>query len=176
MSRWRPWVTLGISVLGLGIATWLTYTHYSNPGFVGGYCPLNSGKGSVINCQAVLTSSYSDVFGLPVAMYGAAFFFFMCVMNLPAMWRSTNMWIARARLGAVVAGMVTVLYLVGVEALGVKHICIYCTSVHLLQFALFLLVVTGWQDTGYAASQWDDEDEADGADTGQAGHLTPATS
>jgi hypothetical protein len=47
---------------------------------------------------------------------------------------------------------------VGVELLAVKHICIWCTSVHILQFALFMLVITGWNDTGWAAAQWGDDE------------------
>jgi uncharacterized membrane protein len=152
LPRWRPWVAMVVSLGGLGMATWLTEVHYADPGFVGHSCILGGTGSSIVDCQAVLTSSYSTVFGLPVALYGAVFFAFMAVMNLPAMWRSTSAWIARARLGAAVTGMVAVLYLVGVEALLVKHVCIYCTSVHVLQFVLFLLVVTGWEATGYAAA------------------------
>ncbi|HEV8065928.1 MAG TPA: vitamin K epoxide reductase family protein [Acidimicrobiales bacterium] len=156
MSRWRPWTSLLVSLVGLGVATFLTYSHYSDPSEQSLSCPLHS-VGSLVNCGAVLTSGYSKVLGLPVALYGAVFFVFMVVINLPAMWRSPNVWIARARLAAAVVGMVTVLYLVAVEFLAVKHICIYCTTVHIMQFALFLLVVTGWNDTGYAASQWEEE-------------------
>jgi uncharacterized membrane protein len=159
MSRWRPWTALIVSAVGLGVATYLTYSHYSDPSEKSLTCPLHAVSGTV-NCQLVLTSSYSRVFGVPVALYGALFFVFMLVINLPPMWRSANIWIARARLAGAIVGMVTVLYLVAVEFLAVKHICIYCTSVHVLQFALFLLVVTGWNDTGYAASLWN-EDDAD---------------
>jgi uncharacterized membrane protein len=55
--------------------------------------------------------------------------------------------------------MASVLYLVGVELLVVKHICIWCTCVHILQFALFMLVITGWSDTGWAASQWTEAEQ-----------------
>jgi uncharacterized membrane protein len=67
------------------------------------------------------------------------------------------MWLARARVALNVVGIGFVLYLVGVEFLEVHHICIYCTGVHILQFALFLLVVTGWYDTGYAQASQGDE-------------------
>ncbi|MGH9172438.1 MAG: vitamin K epoxide reductase family protein [Acidimicrobiales bacterium] len=156
MSRWRPWATLGVSVYGLGMSTYLTYSHYSDPTEKSLVCPLHR-TSSMVNCQAVLTSAYSEVLHLPVALYGAVFFLFMLAINLPAMWRSASVWFARARLAAAVVGMATVLYLVGVEFLALKYICVYCTSVHIVQFALFLLVVTGWNDTGYAASLWDDD-------------------
>jgi uncharacterized membrane protein len=157
-----------ISILGLAIATYLTYSHYSNPSASRLTCYLGGTGSSTIDCAAVLTSKWSTIFGLPVALYGAVFFVFMSVINLPVMWRSPSLLVARLRLASVVAGMAMVLYLVGVELLGVKHICIYCTSVHLLQFALFMLVITGWNDTGWAAAQWGDEEQELGAQEGLA--------
>jgi uncharacterized membrane protein len=157
MTRWRPVTATIVSLLGLAVATYLTYSHYTNPTEHSLSCPLASGA---VDCAAVLTSGYSKILGLPVALYGAVFFLFMTVVNLPVMWRSQSLLLARLRLAAAVVGMLTVIYLVGVELLEVHKICIWCTSVHILQFVLFLLVITGWYDTGWAASQWA-EDEAE---------------
>ena len=102
------------------------------------------------------------ILGLPVALYGAVFFVFMTVINLPLLWRSTSVWVARLRLAAAIAGIGMVIYLISVETLVVHHICIWCTGVHVFMFALFVLITTGWQDTGWAQSQWsDDELESD---------------
>jgi uncharacterized membrane protein len=158
MTRWRPWVALILSVLGLGVAVFLTYSHYANPTENHLFCVGGGATGGAIDCQAVLTSGYSSILGVPVALFGAIFFVFMCIINLPAAWRSESLLVARARLAAVVVGMVMVIYLVGVELLAVHHICLYCTSIHVVQFALFMLVITGWNDTGWAVSQWAEED------------------
>ena len=147
MTRWRPWAALIVSVLGLAVAVYLTYSHYSAGSKGVNVCPFGGGSGGTIDCQAVLTSGWSTILGLPVALYGAVFFLFMVVINVPAMWRSESLLVARLRLAAACLGMVMVLYLVGVELLAVKHICIWCTSVHILQFALFMLVITGWKTT-----------------------------
>jgi len=168
MTRWRPIAALVISVLGLGVATYLTYSHYTAGAKGVNVCLFSGGSGGTIDCTAVLTSGWSTILGLPVALYGAVFFVFMLAINLPAMWRSESLLVARLRLAAVCAGMVMVVYLVGVELLAVRHICIWCTSVHILQFLLFLLVITGWNDTGWAASQWEDED-------GEADYAAPRT-
>jgi uncharacterized membrane protein len=160
VTRWRPIAATIVSLLGLAVATYLTYSHYSNPSASRLTCPFGSSGSSEIDCGAVLTSGYSSILGLPVALYGAVFFLFMVGINLPFMWRSESLLVARLRLAAAVAGMAMVLYLVGVELLGVHHICIWCTSVHFLQFVLFLIVITGWYDTGWAASEWA-EDEAE---------------
>jgi uncharacterized membrane protein len=160
MTRWRPIAATIISLLGLAVATYLTYSHYTAGAKGVTSCPFGGGSaGSTINCGLVLTSRFSTILGLPVALYGAIFFVFMVGINLPVMWRSPSLLVARLRLGAAVAGMAMVIYLVGVELLGVHHICIWCTSVHIFQFALFMLVITGWNDTGWAASQWSDAEE-----------------
>jgi uncharacterized membrane protein len=175
MTRWRPIAATIVSVLGLGVATYLTYSHYSNPSATQLTCPFGGSASSTIDCGAVLTSSWSTILGLPVALYGAVFFLFMVVVNLPAMWRSESRLLARLRLAAAVAGMGMVLYLVGVELLEVKHICIWCTSVHVLQFILFLLVITGWYDTGWAWSQvaQDEQDLSPGAELSGAPRMSP---
>lgn len=171
MSRWRPIAAMTVSVLGLAVATYLTYSHYTNPSASQLTCPLGGSGRSLVDCGAVLTSRFSEIFGLPVALYGAVFFVFMIGINLPRMWRSPSLLVARLRLGTAVAGMAMVLYLVGVELLAVQHICIWCTSVHILQFALFMLVITGWNDTGWAVSQWDDEEDAEELETGVVGQA-----
>jgi uncharacterized membrane protein len=150
-----------LSVLGLAVAVYLTYSHYTAGTSGVNTCPFGGGKNSTIDCQAVLTSGWSTILGLPVALYGAVFFVFMIFINLPAMWRSESLLVARLRLAAVCAGMLSVIYLVGVELLAVHKICIWCTSVHILEFALFMLVITGWNDTGWAVSQWADAEEED---------------
>lgn len=166
MSRWRPIATTVISLLGLGLAAFLTWGHYFDQAVINNSCPLGS-KHGVIDCGAVTQSPESVIFGIPVALYGLLFFVAMVAICLPVAWRSRSMWLARARVAMNVVGMGFVLYLVSVEFLDVHAICIYCTSVHILQFALFLLVVTGWYDTGYANSLYDDEDDDEAAEQEQ---------
>jgi uncharacterized membrane protein len=45
-----------------------------------------------------------------------------------------------ARLAFVGAGLLMVLYLVWAEFFGVSAICLWCTSVHVITFLLFVLV------------------------------------
>jgi uncharacterized membrane protein len=49
-----------------------------------------------------------------------------------------------------------VVYLVYQEALVLHTICLWCTGVHVLTFAMFLIIITGWEDTGYAQSRYGD--------------------
>ena len=156
MSRWRPIATTIIAVLGLGVSGYLTWGHYFDQASINNPCPLGKTT-TAICCGCVTTSAQSMIFGLPVALYGLLYFVAMIAICLPVAWRSPSMWIARLRLVGAVAGMGMVLYLISMEAFVIHHVCIYCSVVHLLQFVLFLLIVTGWQDTGWAASYWDDD-------------------
>lgn len=148
-SRWRPLVALVLSLFGLADATYLTLTHYTTA--VQLYC----NSSGLVDCQKVTTSPESYVFGIPVAVLGLAFFVAMVPLNLPAAWRSTSALVARARLAMVVVGVGFVLYLISAELFEIGSICLYCTGVHVITFLLFVLVVTGWQDTGWGAvGQW----------------------
>jgi len=147
---WRPWATGGISLIGIGISIYLLIVHY---GHVAPVCP-GSATG-IVNCVKVLQSPQSVIFGIPVPVFGLAFFVGMALLSLPAAWRSTSPWFARLRLAGVVVGMGMVIYLISQEALVIHAICLWCTSVHILTFALFLIVITGWDDTGYARSLYE---------------------
>jgi uncharacterized membrane protein len=148
--RWRQRTLLGISLLGLCVAIYLTVVHYGpKSGLV---CPLHSG---LVNCQKVTTSPQSVIFGLPVALYGVIFFLAMIALNLPKAWDSPNLRLAQLRVAAVIVAMGFVLYLIATELLVIHAICIWCTSIHALTFIMFMLVLTGWQDTGAARAALD---------------------
>jgi uncharacterized membrane protein len=89
----------------------------------------------------VQNSVYAWVFGIPVAVYGAAFFAFMVVICSPQAWRSRLRLVRQARTALVVIGMIFVLYLIYRELVSLGHICEYCTSVHIITFLLFALLV-----------------------------------
>jgi len=146
---WRPFATGGISLAGIGISIYLLIVHYQPTALV---CNTTG----IVDCEKVLTSPQSVIFGIPVPVFGLAFFVAMTVLSLPSAWRSTSAWIARGRLASVVVGMGMVIYLISQEALVLHVICLWCTGVHVLTFALFLIVITGWEDTGYAQSLYED--------------------
>lgn len=142
---WRAIVTPLICVLGLGAATYLTVVH-----FTGAKIAVCQGTGA-IDCMKVTTSPESYVFGIPVAVLGLAFFVPMLVLCSPWAWRSAHPLVAPVRVAAAVAGIGFVFYLVYAELFEIKAICLWCTSVHILTFLLFVCVITGWDDarSGY---------------------------
>ena len=140
--RWAPLVTLPLSIAGLAVSTYLTYVHYTEPAALS--CPDTG----VINCTKVTTSPESRLFGhIPVALAGAVFFVGMAVLCLPAMWRRPERVVTWARMTGAVAGVAMVVWLVYVELVRVDAICLWCTVVHVIAFALFVAIVaaTVWQ-------------------------------
>jgi len=124
-----------LCLVGLGVAVYLTIEHFDTAITLA--CP-DTGR---INCQRVTTSQYSRLAGIPVAVLGVVYFLVALVLVSPQAWRSTSTAIRWARLGWVSIGALMVLYLVWAEFFGVNAICLWCTTVHVITFLLFVLVV-----------------------------------
>ena len=133
--RWQPIATLLLSFFGLGVSIYLTITHFHPAALV---CTSNA----TINCEKVTTSPQSEVFGIPVAMLGLAYFVPMIALCLPAAWRSTDHRIHQARLALSVVGVGMIIYLLIAELFLIKAICLWCSSVHLITFILFIIIAT----------------------------------
>ncbi len=135
--RWQPMTSLVLSIAGICVSIYLTLTHFSSAVTLS--CPAGGGA---INCEKVTTSPQSYVFGIPVAVLGLVFFIPMLILCLPVAWRSLNRWIHLARLLLSVAGVGMIIYLISAELFTIKAICLWCTSVHVITFLLFVLIVT----------------------------------
>jgi uncharacterized membrane protein len=138
---WLQWATFVLAIAGLGVSAYLTYAHFSEKALLG--CSENG----LINCQKVTTSAQSYVFGIPVAVLGLAFYAFAVPLMSPWAWRMTRREIPLVRLAAITAGIGFVLYLLYAELYIINGICLYCTSVHVITFLLFVLTV-------FAAAAW----------------------
>ena len=135
---WFQLTTWALALAGLGVSTYLTIPHYDSS------VPLACSDKGVINCALVTSSAESMVFGvLPVAVLGLAFFVFMTAAVSPWAWRLKFPALTWVRVASVVIGIGFVLYLVYTELFTLDAICLWCTSVHVLTFLLFALIVGG---------------------------------
>lgn len=134
--RWAPMTSFVICILAVADSAYLTYSHYFNGGKVTG-CQI----GKFINCDAVTNSSYSRVLGIPVALYGLVWAVGMLVLCSPPAWKLPSPWVGRLRLLGSVAGVVSILWLVYAELFKIRAICEFCTGVHVLTLALFVVLV-----------------------------------
>ena len=133
--RWQPLTTLLLSVYGLGASIYLTITHFEPKA-------LACVSISQFNCEKVTQSPQSEIFGIPVAMLGLAFFVPMLVLCLPVAWRATQRWVHLVRLALSVTGVGMIIYLISAELFVIKAICLWCSSVHIATLALFIIIAT----------------------------------
>jgi uncharacterized membrane protein len=133
--------TFVLALAGLGVSIYLTIAHFTESALAG------CSESGLVNCTKVTTSAESYAFGIPVAVLGLAFFVFGAVIMSPWAWRATRREIHLARIASVVVGIGFVLYLLYAELFTIGSICLYCTSVHVITFLLFVLTV-------FAAAAW----------------------
>ena len=134
---WVPVTTTILCLIAFADAAYLTYIHYTNP------AGLACSTRGFINCTAVTTSIYSHPFGVPVAVAGLIWSAAMLVLCSPWGWRAASPWVSRLRLAGSVAGVGMVFYLLYVELFELGHLCEYCTVVHVMTVALFIVIALG---------------------------------
>ena len=140
-APWLQITTFVLALAGLGVSIYLTIAHFTESALAG------CSESGLVNCTKVTTSAESYVFGIPVAVLGLAFFVFGVVIMSPWAWRSTRREVHLARIASLVVGIGFVLYLLYAELFTIGSICLYCTSVHVITFLLFVL-------TAFAAAAW----------------------
>jgi uncharacterized membrane protein len=124
-------------VLGLGVAGYLTVTHFTTT------VRLACSESGVVDCAKVTTSPQSYILGIPVAVLGVAFFAVAAGLCSPPAWRSPEPLVRYARLAWAIGGVGTVVYLLYAELFEIDAICLWCSLVHVVTIALFAVVVVG---------------------------------
>jgi uncharacterized membrane protein len=127
-----------LAVLGLGVAGYLTAVHYA-------HTALACSSTGTIDCAKVLSSAYSMIPGtsIPVTLPGMGFFLVSLALALAQLRRPFNYGLRQAHAAWAGLGMLFVLYLVFVELVELRVICLWCTSVHVA--TLLTLLVTLWR-------------------------------
>jgi uncharacterized membrane protein len=135
LRTWEMAASLALSLAAIGISSYLTVTHYSDPAALA--CPDTG----IVNCTLVTTSSWSVVLGAPLAVLGLVWAVVMTALTLPWAWRPASVWVDRVRLAVAGAGAAMVLYLVYVELFRIGAICLWCTAMHVTAVCLFGVVL-----------------------------------
>jgi uncharacterized membrane protein len=127
--------SLILSLLGIADTIYLTIAHYTQSVILA--CPTTS----FINCAKVTTSSYSEIFGIPVSLIGLIFFLGLFVVQLPIFWTNRFLWIKTPRIIFVSIGLASAFWFIYVELHKLHAICLYCTGVHILTFLSFITII-----------------------------------
>jgi uncharacterized membrane protein len=109
------WLGTGCTVLtltGAAVSLYLTIAHYN------AHLALACPSTGVVNCQQVTTSSYSSLFGVPVALLGLTYFALLVPLHLPVAWRSAHLPVRAGRMALATIGAGMVVWLVYAERAG----------------------------------------------------------
>ncbi|TMC88299.1 MAG: vitamin K epoxide reductase family protein [Chloroflexi bacterium] len=132
-----------LSLLGAGIAMYLTAVHYE-------HTPLICSTNGLIDCARVLSSSYSLIPGttVPITIPGLGW----CVVSgalafIGLRSASSQRWLRITQLLWSFVGIVTALYLVYVEIVRLHTICAWCTALHVVILCMFLITLAQLQQS-----------------------------
>jgi uncharacterized membrane protein len=142
-----------MALAGLAISIYLTTVHYAG-------VPLVCTNTGTVDCSAVTTSKYSVVPGtnLPITIPGMLWFVVsggLAIYALVLHWRQRPE-PKRLRLLQLLwggAGLAFVLYLVYAEIVLIHRICEWCTVVHVLTLATFLVALYRFQQVAAPAPE-----------------------
>ena len=131
-----PALLLALSLVGLGISSYLSYAHWANATIACG------GLGS---CESVNNSKYAEMAGVPVAFFGALSYLGMIALALVWLWQRPSglVWPVMSFWGLALVGTLFSAYLTYVELFVLEAICIYCVASASVLLAS-LIVSTAW--------------------------------
>ena len=127
------WAALGVlAVAGMGVAAYLTYTHYADEVVA---C------GSLGRCETVQQSEYATMAGIPVALLGglaAAALLAIALGRLGGLALAVE-WASLAALSLTTMSVAFAAYLSYVELFVLEAICIYCMALASIFTASWLI-------------------------------------
>jgi uncharacterized membrane protein len=128
--RWGALAVLAVA--GMGIAAYLTYTHYSDTQVT---CLVGH------SCRTVQQSDYATIAGIPVALLGglaAAALLVVALSRLGGLPLAVE-WASMATLGLTTASVAFAAYLTYIELFVLEAICIYCVALASIFTASWLI-------------------------------------
>lgn len=137
MKNLKENLFLILVLVGLLISLYLTYVHYSYSEY---FCSVQK------NCNKVLTSKYSQIFNLPISLFGVIYFLvlsgawlsFKNFFNLPTLLvKLFNKFFKPLIFGGVLISLISI-YL---QIFVIKEICFYCLGIDLILLVLPFLVM-----------------------------------
>jgi uncharacterized membrane protein len=119
---------IALSLLGLADAWYLAETALTKTA-------LTCSIGGLDGCNIVAQSPYSHVRGVPLGVYGAAFYGLFLLLAIGISWRQW-VWLDRLLLVFGGIGFLASLYFLYVQIVLIQALCIYCLASAGIAFAL----------------------------------------
>ncbi len=132
MKKYFPYIIFFLAIVGLIDAAYLTWEHYS------GFIPPCLAHSVFNDCGQVLTSKYSVMFGVSVALIGVAFYATEAICIFLSVTQKNRL----AKKGLLIAtfgGFIGSVYFVYLMLVIIKAICLYCFLSAIISFTIFIL-------------------------------------
>jgi uncharacterized membrane protein len=129
-----PLLASGVALIGLADSIYLTIKHYT-----GEQVPCSI----VAGCEQVLTSSYAEIAGIPLAIFGAAAYFTAFSLAILAAFGNRPMW----KLFGVQTILMAIfsVWLIYIQAFVIEAFCQFCLLSAATTFSLLII---------YLCSKW----------------------
>ena len=130
-----------LGLAGMAISGYLTYVHYSSSNLI---CLFGA------RCDVVLTSSYAQMWGLPLSLFGLAMYFLITVLGL-MMLRAGSTWehlIALETYALALAGVVFTGYLYYLEVFVLRSFCSWCIISSVVLVSILVLSIINFISIG----------------------------
>ena len=134
-----PLLAAVIALIGLGDAVYLTVNHYTKETVP---CSLITG------CEQFLTSAYAEMFGIPLALFGAIAYFMAFSLAILAAFGNRLMWFLFGLLTAFM--LLYTIYLIYLQAYVIQAFCQFCLLSAATTLTLFIIALISkfWQARG----------------------------
>lgn len=119
-----------LGLVNLGISGYLTYMHYA---LASPICLFN------LECDEVLTSPYTAIWEMPLALLGLVMYFVLTVLGL-LLWRKESKWEHLIVLGTyslALGGLIFTGYLYYLEIFVLQAFCSWCVASSIVLAAIF---------------------------------------
>jgi uncharacterized membrane protein len=119
-----PWLgvaQVGLALTGAAVAGYLTWTRLT------GGTPVCIGFGG---CDFVQASRFSELFGLPVALWGLGAYLVLAGLGIAGLLPGLQdaLWLRTVTFGLALAGWLFSMYLTAVEAFVLQAWCVWCVA------------------------------------------------
>ncbi len=132
ISKWLPIIILVLALVGFADATYLTVEHFK------GIIP----PCSIGGCEKVLSSPYSEIFGIPVSLLGTIYYFIVLVL-LVVFYDVKSEKIKDYCLKIIIAlsavGFLAAIAFIYIMLFVLHSICVYCMLSDIITITIFIL-------------------------------------
>lgn len=92
-------------------------------------------------CEVVLTSKYSEILGVPVALFGAIFYLIATILSTILL-TNYNKKINLLFVVLAIGGFTSTLYFIFLQIFIIKEFCQYCLATELMSLGIFLIAIS----------------------------------